>query len=191
MKKIRVTAMAVMIASFSMAAATADVYDIDAVHSVVWFRIKHLGTSFAYGAFPGVTGTMDFRPDKPEASKISVAIKTANVQTFNEQRDEHLRSADFFDAEHYPEVTFESTAWKAIKENTFEITGDLKIRGVTKQVTFQAEFTGSGIGMKGETRAGFEAVFSIQRSDFGMTKYLPTILSDEVRLTISLEGVKQ
>lgn len=169
----------------------ADTYDIDPVHSVVWFRIKHLGTSYAYGAFTGVSGAISFNPEKTESDKIDVTVKSASVATFNDVRDEHLRGPDFFNVEKYPEITFKSTGWKATGDNRFEITGDLTMLGVTKKVTFPADFVGVGKGMQGEARAGFQAVFTIKRSDFGMTKYVPDVLGDEVHLTISMEGVKK
>jgi len=191
MRRIALQTVVVLACVVPAAQAAAEQYAVDPVHSGVWFRIMHLGASYAYGAFIDLSGNVQFDPKKPEASKIAIAVKTDSVETFNDQRDEHLRSPDFFDSAQFPEMKFISTSWKPVKDNIYEVAGNLTLRGVTKPITFEAEFVGTGTGKDGEQRAGFETVFTIKRSDFGMTKYMPPVLSDDVRITVSLEGVKK
>lgn len=171
-------------------AASADQYQIDPVHSITLFRVKHVDAGYIYGVFTGVTGEISFDPQAPEKASIAVAVKTTALSTFNADRDTHLKSPDFFNVEKSPDMAFKSTSCRKVGDHTYEITGDFTLLGVTKRITFKADHTGVGKGMKGETRAGFEAVFTIKRSDFGMIKFLPTVVADEVTLTISLEGVK-
>lgn len=173
------------------AGAAADSYAIDPVHASLVFRIKHLGVANFYGMFTEMSGAYDYDPEKPETNRIEVTVKTASVSTANEARDKHLRSADFFDAEQHPEMRFVSREWKKTEDQHYEVTGDLTLLGVTKPVTVKVEFSGEGEGMKGEFRTGFEATFKIRRSEFGMTKYLPIVLGDEVRLILSVEGIRK
>ncbi len=177
--------------AFANSAAQAAEYTIDPVHSIVVYRIKHVQASYSYGVFTGLSGAFQFDPENPEAASVKVTVETASLNSFHPVRDEHLKGPDFFDAAKYPEMTFKSTAWKKVKENVFAITGDFTLRGVTRQVTLDAEFVGIGAGMKDEKRAGFEAVFTIKRSDYGMSAYLPDAIADEVRITVSLEGVQK
>lgn len=173
------------------AAAVADSYAIDPVHASLVFRIKHLGVANFYGMFTEMSGAYDYDPEKPETNRVELTVKTASVSTANEARDKHLRSADFFDAEQHPEMRFVSREWKKTEDQHYEVTGDLTLLGVTKPVAAKVEFSGEGEGMKGEFRTGFEATFKIRRSEFGMTKYLPIVLGDEVRLILSVEGIRK
>lgn len=173
------------------AGAAADSYDLDPVHASLVFRIKHLGVANFYGLFTEMSGAYDYDPEKPETNRVEVTVKTASISTANEARDKHLRSADFFDAEQHPEMRFVSREWKKTEDQQYEVTGELTLLGVTKPVTAKVEFSGEGEGMKDEYRTGFEATFTIQRSDFGMTKYLPIVLGDEVRLVLSVEGIRK
>lgn len=165
-------------------------YTIDPVHSSVWFRVLHLGISPAYGAFKDVSGSLQFSPDKPELSSIEVTVKTASVNTLNEKRDEHLRSADFFSVEQFPEAKFKSNSWERIDENRYRIKGILTLLGVDKPIEFEARCIGIGKGRNNEDRIGFESVFIIKRSDFGMTKYLPSQIGDEISITVGIEAEK-
>lgn len=173
------------------AGAAADSYEIDPVHASLVFRIKHLGVANFYGMFTEMSGAYDYDAEKPETNRVELTVKTASVSTSNEARDKHLRSADFFDAEQHPEMRFVSREWKKTEDQHYEVTGDLTLLGVTKPVTVKVEFSGEGEGMKGELRTGFEATFKIRRSEFGMTKYLPIVLGDEVRLILSVEGIRK
>jgi len=171
-------------------AYAADTYELDAVHSTFAFKVKHLGVSYTSGRFNESSGA--FTIDAEDASKCSAAIevKTSSVDTGNATRDKHLRGADFFDVAKFPAMTFTSTACKKKDDTTYEVTGDLTIRGVTKSVTVEAELVGIGKGLKGEERAGFETALTIDRNDFGMT-YMPYAIGAEVKLQIAVEGVKK
>ncbi len=171
-------------------AVQADTYTIDPVHSSIWFRVLHLNISPAYGAFGKISGTIQFNADKPELSSIEIVVDTSSVNTLNDKRDEHLRSPDFFNVEQFPQAKFKSTSWEHIEENRYRIKGNLTLLGVDKPIEFEARLIGTGKGRNNEDRIGFEAVFTIRRSDFGMTKYLPSQIGDEVAITVGIEAEK-
>lgn len=161
-------------------------WKIDAVHSTVHFKIKHLGTSWTIGRFNGISGALSYDEAKPEASKVSVEIDANSVDTNSQQRDDHLRSPDFFSVKEFATIKFASTKVAKSGEK-LSITGDLTLHGVTKSLTFTAEKVGSSdIKEAGGPRIGFYAETSIKRSDFGMGKMLEGA-SDEVGLTLALE----
>ena len=172
------------------AADYVDTYDIDASHASIVFKINHLGFSHTFGMFPGVSGTLKFDEKDASANAIEVTVDAASVNTMHEGRDEHLRNEDFFHVEKHKEISFKSTAWEKSGDNTYKVSGDLTLLGVTKPITFEARELGSGKGMKGEFRRGFETTFTIKRSDFGMEKMVGPI-GDEVELTISFEAILQ
>jgi polyisoprenoid-binding protein YceI len=171
-------------------ASAADAYKVDPVHSSVIFRIKHMNVSYFYGRFNQISGSFSIDPADPAASKVEVEIRAASIDTANNDRDKHLKSAEFFDVETHPTIKFASKTFRKVGESRFEVEGDLTLRGVTKKITVQLEWVGSGAGMRGETRAGVEAVFTIKRTEFGMDASLNG-LSDDVRLMIGIEGVKR
>ncbi len=175
---------------WSPGSIAADTYNVDVAHSSAIFRIKHLEASWFYGRFNDIAGTFVFDDADPTKTVIDITVKTASVDTNNEKREEHLKSPDFFDAAQYPTMTFKSKKVSAKGNNVFTATGDLSLHGVTKEITFDFERTGTGKDPWGGTRSGAEAVFNIKRTDFGM-RPAPDGLSDEVRLIISLEGVKK
>ena len=168
----------------------AETYKVDPIHSSNWFRIKHLNVTYFYGRFNEIEGTYTLDDANPAGSAIDIQIKTESIDTNNDGRDKHLKSPEFFDAEKYPEITFKSSSVKKTSDKEYEAKGDLTLHGVTKPLTVKIERTGAGPGMKGEYRSGFETSFEIKRSDFGMTTMVGP-LSDEVRLTISVEGIRQ
>ena len=161
-------------------------WKLDPVHSTVLFRIKHVGTSWTIGRFNAVSGTVVFDEEKPENSSVKVEIDASSVDTNYKQREDHLRSPDFFSVKEFPTIMFTST--KVAKSgDKLSITGDLKLHGVTKSITFSAEKVGSSdIKEMGGPRVGFFAETSIKRSDFGMNKMLEGA-SDEVALTLAIE----
>lgn len=171
-------------------AVAADTYKADAVHSAVIFRIKHLNVSYCYGRFNDVAGSFSFDDAKPESSALEFTVKTESIDTADKKRDDHLRSAEFFDAAKHPTITFKSKSVKKLGENEFEVAGELTLRGVTKPLTVKVERTGSGADPWGGQRAGFETTFTIKRSDFEVNA-LKGGLGDDVRLIVSVEGVKQ
>lgn len=186
MNRLASLALALVLAPAS--AFAAETYEIDAAHTSIVFKISHLGFSHTFGMFPDVKGSLTFDEADAKANSIAVTVNAASVNTMNAGRDDHLRNADFFDVEKHQEISFKSTAWKKTGDGEYEVTGDLTLLGNTKPVTFTAKELGSGKGMKGETRRGFETTFSIKRSDFGMDKMVGPI-GDEVELTVSFEGV--
>ena len=170
--------------------ATADTYTLDPVHSVALFRVKHANVGFTYGRFNECSGTVAFNPEDMSESRVEVAIKTESVDTANEDRDKHLRSADFLDVENHPLMSFKSTGFKKVAKDTYEVTGDFTLHGETKSITIKVEHTGAGPGMHGETRIGFEAMFAVKRSEYGMTNMIGPV-GDDIGIIISFEGVKQ
>ncbi len=170
-------------------ARAAETFEIDGSHTSVLFRIKHLGVSFFYGRFTDVSGSVVLDDDPAKCSMILV-IKSDSINTDSEKRDAHLKSPDFFNARQFPEITFKSTSIKAGGENQLEVTGDLTLHGVTKLITVTVDRTGSGSDPWGGYRTGLETTITIKRSDYGM-KFMLKGLSDEVKLVISIEGIRQ
>lgn len=171
------------------AASAANDYVIDPVHSAVIFRVKHNQAAFNYGRFNGIDGVVMY--DEAEGvTGVKVNVDTASVDTANKNRDDHLRSPDFFNAKQFPKITFKSTSVKKSGDHAYEVTGEFTLNGVTKPLTVILEHTGNGKTMQGGDVAGFETTFTINRSDFGMTKFQPGV-GDEVRLMIGLEAAKQ
>jgi polyisoprenoid-binding protein YceI len=176
-------------ASLPTVAAAPETFAIDTVHSTILFRIQHMGVSWSYGRFNDFSGTVVVDKEKPANSKVEITIKTESIDTGNEMRDGHLRSADFFDAKQFGTATFTSKSVKPAGDKKATIAGDLSLHGVTKPVTLEAEETGRADSDKG-TVAGYHGTFTIRRSDFGMN-YGPGALGDEVFVTVSLEVKKQ
>jgi polyisoprenoid-binding protein YceI len=180
---------ALVLVAGSSLVAFGETYAVDPVHSSIAFRIKHMNTAYFHGRVNAPEGTIDYDQANPEASKFDVTVKVDNIDTGNKQRDEHLRSASFFNATDFPNLTFKSTSVKKSGDKQLDVTGDLTIHGVTKSVTVKVEHTGSG-DMKGKPIVGFETVFDIKRSDFGIKEMMGQ-LGDDVRLTIALEAGKK
>jgi len=170
-------------------AATFETFKIDGSHSSVVFKINHLGFSHTFGMFPNLQGTLVFEPEDLENASIKATVNAADVNTMHEGRDDHLRNEDFFHVEEHPEISFESTKWEALGDDKYQVTGDLTLLGETKEISFVAHHLGTGEGMKGEFRKGFETTFTIQRSDFGMDYGVGGPLGDDVELTVSFEAV--
>lgn len=168
-----------------------DTYKVDRDHSIALFRIKHLGVSFTYGRFNELEGTIVLDEANPEKSSVELVVKATSLDTNQPKRDEHLRGPDFFNVKQFPEIRFKSKSWKKSGESSYQITGDLTLHGVTKEITVNVDHTGSGKDPWGGFRSGFELVFTIKRSDFDMKYMLGGPVGDEVRLTVSVEGVKQ
>lgn len=170
------------------AARAADTYDIDPVHSTAIFRVKHLGVSFVYGRFTDVGGAVTVDPQDPGKTALAVEVRVASVSTDNAKRDEHLRGPDFFNVKEFPLASFRSASVRKTGDDAFEATGAFTLHGVTKTIIVPFTYTGTGQDPTGGTRIGGEAVFTILRSDYGVSA-LPQGIADEVRLVVSLEGV--
>ena len=171
-------------------ASAAEKFELDSSHSTVLFKIKHLNTSWFYGRFTDIAGTLMVDAKKPDASTLEIKVKTESIQTDNEKRNAHLKSPDFFAAKQYPELTFKSTSAKSVGDGALEMKGDLTCHGVTKPLTVTLQKVGEGKDPFGGYRAGYETKFNIKRSDFGMD-YMPGGLGDEIEIIVSLEGVKK
>lgn len=170
-------------------------YQIDASHSTAAFTVRHMMVTNVSGAFGKLAGTVEFDPANPAASKIDVTIEAASVDTRNPKRDEHLRSADFFDVANHPTITFRSKKVERTGEDRYRVTGDLTIRGVTKEVTLEVETTPE-IQAQGTARFGASATTRINRKDFGVNwnRTLDTggvVVSDEVRINIDVALIRK
>jgi len=172
------------------AGVTADSYTVDPVHSTMIFRIKHNNVAYFYGRFNEVTGIISFDPASEGASSLDLTVKTDSVDAGNEKRTGHLKSADFFNAAKFPTSTFKSTKFAKASGDSYDVTGDLTIHGVTKPITVKLEKTGQGPGPRGGELIGFESTFTVSRKDFGIT-FMPDGLGDDVRITVSLEAGKK
>jgi polyisoprenoid-binding protein YceI len=169
-------------------------WNVDGSHSSVDFRVKHLGISTVRGSFREFEGKLDVGEDIT-TSQATGTIKAASVDTGEPKRDEHLRSADFFDVENYPDITFESTSIEVIDDEEFHVTGNLTMHGVTKPITLHVEVTGTEEDPWGNTRVGLEVQGELSRGDWGMTfnQALGSgnmVVSDKVRINAEISAVK-
>ena len=146
----------------------AGVYEIDGAHTSVDFVGRHLMITKVRGRFSDVSGRITIA-EEPEDSHVEVKIGAASLSTGNDDRDTHLRSGDFFDVENHPTITFRSTNVTAQPDNTWQVTGDLTVRDVTRLVTLQVDFDGADISPIGDERVGFSAATDVDREDFGLT----------------------
>ncbi len=170
--------------------ARAETYAIDASHSNVDFTIRHIESRLS-GGFTGLSGSVSYDPANPEESTVSATIGTNTIDTNNARRDGHLKSADFFHAEKYPSITFQSTGVRS-KGDRLLVTGDLTMHGVTQQVVLPVEILGVGTHpMSKKAVAGFVAEVVIKRSDFGVNNWTDAagVLGDEVTVRLNIEGV--
>lgn len=177
------------LSSLGLAAYGADTYKVDPVHSSVVFSIKHFGVADFYGGFKEISGTVTFDAADPSKSSVEITVPVETVDTRNEKRDQHLKSPDFFNAKQFPTISFKSNKIEGAGD-TYRISGDLTLHGVTKPVTAEFKKGAENKGQKGETRSGGETRFTIKRSDFDM-KFMAGPLGDDVNIILSLEGVKQ
>lgn len=167
---------------------------VDKSHSEVTFQVRHLLTKVR-GQFDDYEGAIRFDAERPEESSVELRIGAASVNTFVPERDQHLRSADFFDVATHPELTFKSTAIRAEGDGRFLVTGDLTLRGVTRAITLPVTFLGMAGDPWGNTRAGFELETTLNRKDFGIQWNVALdqgglLLGDEVKVAINLETIK-
>jgi len=178
------------------AALAADLYKIDPVHTSVVFSVAHTGLSYTYGMFRKASGAYQLDKANPANNQFQFVILTDSVDTNNQERDEHLRSADFFNVQQYPEITFQSTKCSLVSgaENgvVFNVTGDLTIHGQKRSVTIPLRMIGEGPGARKDPRTGFLCQIEINRSEFGMNQWLKdNLVGDAVGITVSFEGVLQ
>jgi polyisoprenoid-binding protein YceI len=171
-------------------------WNLDLTHSHAGFSVRHLMISNVRGEFTEMTGELEYDPQRIEESSVSVAIKTASINTREANRDAHLRSADFFDAETYPEILFQSSNWEQKSNGELLVMGDLTIHGKTRPVLLTVEATPVVKDPWGGSRVGFSGKTKINRKDFGLTwnAALETggvVVGDEITITLETEFVKQ
>jgi polyisoprenoid-binding protein YceI len=147
---------------------TAGTYTVDTSHSELTFSVRHMMVSKVRGRFGDVEGSLTFAED-PLASSVEIRIGVASIDTGTPDRDAHLTSPDFFDAETFPEITFRSTGVRDVKGDTFTLDGDLTVRDVTRPVSFTATYNGVGRNPWGQVVVGFEGRIELDREDFGLT----------------------
>lgn len=165
---------------------------IDRSHSEVGFQVRHL-LSKVRGRFNEFDGTIEFDESNPAGSRVDVAIRAASIDTGEADRDTHLRSADFFDVDKHPALTFTSTTVTPRGENTYDVLGDLTIHGVARQVTLPASYLGAAQDPWGNTKLVFEADLTLNRKDFGLTwnAALETggfLVGDEVKVSLAIQA---
>lgn len=173
----------------------AENFAIDASHSEVGFQVRHL-VSQTRGRFNDFAGTVNLDPKNLANSSVDFTIKATSIDTNVPDRDKHLRGADFFDVEKYPEITFKSKSIKAAGKDTYNVLGTLTMHGVSKDITLPVTYLGQAKDPWGNTRAGFEATTTLNRKDFGIVwnKALDAggaMLGDDVKVNINLETVKK
>ncbi len=176
----------------TQAALPTGTWKVDPVHSSVEFQVKHLGIATVKGQFKEFEGTLEVGPDGVLAHG---SAKVASVDTREPQRDAHLRSPDFFDADTHPEITFKSTAITPIDDESFEIHGDFTIRSITKPIKLQATLEGTETDHEGHPRVGISAVAQINRSDYDMKFNMAlgsgnVVVGDKVKIVLDISAVK-
>ncbi len=165
-------------------------YEVDGVHSMVVFKVMHAGVAFNYGRFNRIEGNFNIDTEDPSKSFIDARVFTQTIDTANESRDNHLRSADFFNAAEYPVITFTADSFEAKDSDTVVAKGTLTLLGREKDMEVEIDKTGEGDAGRGY-KQGFHTTFTIERSEFGMEKYLNGGIGDEVTLMVSFEGNRQ
>jgi len=171
------------------------VWVVDGSHSLAEFSVKHLMIATVKGRFTQIEGRIEADPEDIAGAYFEGSVAVASINTADSARDDHLRSADFFDAENYPTLTFKSTKVEPAGDG-YKMTGDLTIRGVTRPVTFDLEFEGTGRDPWGNEKIGFSATAKINRKDFGLTWNAPletggVLVGEQVKIELHLEAAKQ
>jgi len=190
MLRYRLTAVALFVTFLSINAQTK--WNIDKAHSKVMFSVTHLVISEVTGEFKDFTGSIESSKDDFTDAKIDFTVLVNSVNTDSEQRDKHLKSDDFFNAEKYPQITFKGKSLKKVKGNNYKLTGDFTIRDVTKQVTLDVVYNGSVKDPWGNTKAGFKIIGNIDRFDYNLkwNSLIETggaVVGKTVTMTINLE----
>jgi polyisoprenoid-binding protein YceI len=171
-------------------------YVVDPTHSRIGFVARHAMVTKVRGAFNEFDGKGTFDADDPSRSHLEVTIKTDSIDTRNADRDAHLRGNDFFDMATYPEIRFVSTSFEQVDPETFRVTGDLTIKGVTKPITFDLEYTGTVIDPWGNRRVGLEGNVTVNRKDWGVNWNAAleaggVLVSEKVVLEFEISAVQQ
>jgi polyisoprenoid-binding protein YceI len=170
-------------------------YTLDPAHTRIGFVARHAMVTKVRGSFDEFAGTAVLDGANPANSRVEVTIEAASIDTRNAQRDEHLRGNDFLAMQEYPKITFASTGVRQAGETTFEVTGDLTIKGVTNEITIPFEFEGAAKDPFGNQRVGFEGSVTINRRDYGVTWNAAlegggVLVSDKVTLEFEISAIK-
>jgi polyisoprenoid-binding protein YceI len=191
MRTANLLALASLSIGFFPTLAQATTWDLDPSHTSIEFSVRHMMATTVKGQFEKVKGTLELDDKDITKSSVEVTIDAASIATDNDARDKHLNSPDFFDTAKFPTITFKSTSVKEPAKGKLEVTGNLTIKGVTKQVVIPITNAGTHAGMKpGTVLAGFiDGALKINRNDFNI-KYGPGLLGDDVDITLDIEAGK-
>jgi len=176
--------------------ATTTKWVLDPMHSEVQFKVKHLVISTVSGFFKSFEGELDTANDDFSDASISFSLDIDSIDTNQTARDEHLKSAEFFDAAQYPKISFKSSSFTKKGDDEYALAGDLTIKGITKPVTLDVEFGGAATDFYGNTKAGFEITGKINRKEFGLTWSGVTeagavVVGEDIKLLINVQFAKQ
>jgi polyisoprenoid-binding protein YceI len=183
-----------LVATIASPAWAADVFTIDKVHSEVGFRVRHM-VSKVSGRFVDFAGTISADAAKPETSSVELTIQATSIDTANAQRDQHLRSPDFFDVAKFPTIAFKSSKVTPTSKDHYDVTGTLTMHGVSREITLPVAFLGLGKDPWGGERAGFSLTTTLNRKDYGIVwnQVLDSgglLLGEDVAIEINVEAVK-
>jgi len=165
---------------------------IDPMHSEVQFKVKHLVISTVTGTFKSFEGSLETENEDFTDAEINFSLDTNSIDTNQPDRDAHLKSADFFEAEKYPKITFKSTSFDKVEGERYKLKGNLTIKDVTKPIIFDAEFGGTATDFYGNVKAGFEVTGKINRKEFGLvwngiTEAGAIVVGEDVRLNVNVQ----
>ena len=168
-------------------------YEVDPSHTQVMFKVRHMGVSTVTGKFTRFAATFAYDPADPSSSWVTATIDAASIDTDNDRRDNHLRSSDFFAADSYPNLTFQSTRVEDAGEGRLRVAGDLAIRGVTKPVVLDVTLEGATVGQGGQPITGWTAETTINRKEYGLewnrlTEAGGWVVGDDVRIVLEVEA---
>lgn len=171
-------------------------YKIDAAHSEINFKVRHLMITNVTGNFKEFEGTLESDKEDFSDARVTFTAATSSINTNNAQRDEHLKSDDFFSASKFPELKFVSTKIEPAGSGEYKLTGDLTIRDVTKPITLDVAFGGTVVDPYGQAKAGFEISGKLSRKEYGLTWHAVTeagsvMVSDDVKLNMDVQVIKQ
>jgi polyisoprenoid-binding protein YceI len=182
----------VLLSAFAALAQGTSTWQIDPAHSNAQFTVRHLGISNVQGDFTKVAGSIQLNEQEVTKSSVTATVEMASVDTRNSDRDNDLKSANFFDVAKYPTMTFTSKSILRAADGKLQMTGDLTLHGVTKEVTFTVDGPSDAIKDPwGNARRGASAATRIHRSDFGITKYPATMIGEDVNITLDVEFTKK
>jgi polyisoprenoid-binding protein YceI len=184
------TVLAAALAVPGLVQAADYVIDTKGAHAFIQFRISHLGYSWLLGRFNDFSGTFSYDAGNPEASRVEVTINTASIDSNHAERDRHLRNEDFFHVSKYPQAGFVSTGYKVTGEGSAILTGNLTLRGVTREIDIEVKKVGAGTDPWGGYRAGFEGTTTLTLADYGFTYNLGPA-ARQAELYLSIEGIRQ